>query len=103
MRGTRIPVHIVLSHLAAGEDYDTVTEVFKLVVADRAVLITRDVHFINAVRFPSEKTGGIIYIRRGNLTAPEEIDLVEKFLSRHTIEEYNGKLVTLYKGSVKIR
>ncbi len=41
VRGTRIPVHIVLSHLAAGEDYDTVTEVFKLVVADRAVLITR--------------------------------------------------------------
>ena len=79
------------------------TEVYKLVVADRAVLITRDAHFTNAVRFPSEKTGGIIYIRRGNLTAPEEIDLVEKFLSRHTIEEYNGKLVTLYKGSVKIR
>ena len=41
VRGTRIPVHIVLSHLTAGEDYDTVTEVFKLVVADRAVLITR--------------------------------------------------------------
>ena len=35
------------------------TEVFKLVVADRAVLITRDAHFTNAVRFPSEKTGKV--------------------------------------------
>jgi len=49
------------------------TEVFKLVVAGGAVLITRDAHFTNAVRFPSEKTGGIIYIRRGNLTAPEKM------------------------------
>ncbi len=34
------------------------TEVFKLVAADCAVLIARDAHFTNAVRFPSEKQGG---------------------------------------------
>ena len=28
VRGTRIPVHIVLSHLAAGENYDTVLKHF---------------------------------------------------------------------------
>lgn len=28
IKGTRIPVHIILSHLAAGEDYDTVLQEF---------------------------------------------------------------------------
>ena len=28
IKGTRIPVHIVLSHLAAGEDYDTILKHF---------------------------------------------------------------------------
>ncbi len=28
IKGTRIPVHIVLSHLAAGEDYKTVLKQF---------------------------------------------------------------------------
>jgi len=28
IKGTRVPVHIVLSHLAAGEDYETVLKHF---------------------------------------------------------------------------
>ena len=28
IKGTRIPVHIILSHLAAGEDYDTILKNF---------------------------------------------------------------------------
>jgi uncharacterized protein (DUF433 family) len=28
IKGTRIPVHIILSHLAAGEDYDTIFKHF---------------------------------------------------------------------------
>ena len=28
VRGTRIPVHIILSHLASGEDYDTILKNF---------------------------------------------------------------------------
>ncbi|MCK4595876.1 DUF433 domain-containing protein [candidate division WOR-3 bacterium] len=28
IRGTRIPVHIILSHLASGEDYDTILKNF---------------------------------------------------------------------------
>jgi len=28
IRGTRIPVHIILSHLATGEDYDTILKNF---------------------------------------------------------------------------
>ena len=78
-------------------------EIFNLVIENCAVLITRDYHFTNAVRFPPDKTGGIIYIRRGNLTTTEEIELVQRFLSNHPYEEYSGRLVTLYKDSVKIR
>ena len=28
IRGTRIPVHVILSHLAAGEDYKTILKQF---------------------------------------------------------------------------
>lgn len=78
-------------------------DVFRLVCADRSILITRDYHFTNQVRFPSEKTGGIIYVRHGNLTSEEEISLTLRFFSTHPQSEYNGKLVTLYRDSVKIR
>ncbi|MEW6215149.1 MAG: DUF5615 family PIN-like protein [Nitrospirota bacterium] len=78
-------------------------DIFNLVIENSAVLITRDYHFTNAVRFPPDRTGGIIYIRRGNLTSAEEIALVQKFLSAYPHEEYLGRLATLYKDSVKIR
>jgi predicted nuclease of predicted toxin-antitoxin system len=78
-------------------------EIYNLVIQEQTVLITRDFHFTNALRFPPEKTGGIIYIRHGNLTSVEEIEIVKRFLSNHRHNEYNGRLVTLYKDSVKIR
>lgn len=78
-------------------------EVFNIAVENAAILITRDYHFTNAVRFDPTRTKGIIYIRRGNLTAAEEISLVQNFLSKHSSEYYAGKLVTLYKDSLKIR
>lgn len=77
--------------------------VFKIVEENGSVLITRDYHFTNPVRFPAERTGGILYIRRGNLTSEEEIGLVQNFLSRYSKEDYSGKLVTLYKNRVQIR
>ncbi len=78
-------------------------EVFRLACDINAVLITRDYHFTNHIRFPADKTSGIIYIRHGNLTAEEEIQLVTTFLSKHPPAEYNGLLATLYRNSVKIR
>jgi predicted nuclease of predicted toxin-antitoxin system len=84
----------------AGVDDD---EVFRIAQEYRALLITRDYHFTNAVRFPAQETNGVIYIRRGNLTAEEEISLVQGFLAQHKLEEYTGKLVTLYTKSVAIR
>ena len=104
---------VVLTLREAGYDITAIAEaptsgssdenIFKLVTENYAVLITRDYHFTNAVRFPPDKTGGIIYIRRGNLTADEEIELVERFLTNHPSVKYSGKLVTLYKDSVRIR
>lgn len=78
-------------------------EVFDLVLKNNAILITRDYHFTNPLRFPPNKMGGMIYIRHGNLTANEEIELVQRFLSIHPYNEYSGRLVTLYKKTVKIR
>ncbi len=81
----------------------TDVEIFSLTVKNKALLITRDYHFTNPLRFPSDKTGGIIYIRHGNLTADEEIVLVQRFLSNHPYDKYSGRLVTLYKNNIKIR
>ena len=78
-------------------------QVFKIVLENEAILITRDYHFTNVVRFPPDRTAGIVFIRRGNLASEEEIGLVRDFLSHHSPEDYAGRLVTLYKNSVKIR
>ena len=99
----RVAGHSVIA-IAESPRSGTIDEdIFKLAIESSAVLITRDYHFTNAVRFPPDRTGGIIYIRRGNLTAAEEIALVQRFLSIHPQEEYSGKLATLYKYSVRIR
>jgi len=78
-------------------------EVFRIASEQKALLITRDYHFTNPLRFPPQKTRGIIFIRHGNLASDEEIGLVKKFLALHVHEEFDGKLVTLYKDGVKIR
>lgn len=78
-------------------------DVYALALREEAVLVTRDYHFTNPVRFAAEKTNGIIYIRHGNLKSEEEIKLVEDFLHAHDLEVFRGKLVTLYMGSVRIR
>lgn len=95
--------HMVTSIAESATSGTVDEEIYNLVIQEHAILITRDFHFTNALRFPPEKTGGIIFIRHGNLRASEEIELVERFLSVHPHEEYNGRLVTLYKDSVKIR
>jgi len=44
-------------------------DVFKLVCSNKSILVTRDYHFTNPVRFPAEKTGGVVNVRHGNLTS----------------------------------
>jgi predicted nuclease of predicted toxin-antitoxin system len=78
-------------------------EVFIIAKRSSAVLITRDYHFTNPSRFSPSEIGAIIYIRIGNLSSQEEISLVEKFLSRYALEDFQHKLVTLSRHNTKIR
>ena len=68
-----------------------------------AILITRDAHFTNPIRFDSSLTAGILHIVHGNLTSVEEIALVEGFLGRTSLEAYAGRLVLLAKDRTIIR
>lgn len=81
----------------------TDTEVFAIASEDKAVLITRDHHFTNNFRFPPEETSCIIFIRKGNLTSEEEIDLIKWFLNTYSISDFKGQLVTIFKDRVKVR
>jgi predicted nuclease of predicted toxin-antitoxin system len=78
-------------------------EVYALIQEEQAVLITRDHHFTNPIRFSAEKTKGIIYIRHGSLKSAEEIAIAERFLDTYSPEKLQGKLVTLHKDGVRIR
>jgi predicted nuclease of predicted toxin-antitoxin system len=79
------------------------TDGFNLARKDKAVLITRDYHFTNPMRFASSKVEAVVYIQQGNLFSVKEIQLVMNFLRKHTLDQFKGKLVTLYKDSAKIR
>ncbi len=77
--------------------------VYNFAVKEKAILITRDFHFTNSLRFPPQETGGIIYIRNGNLRAEEEVALIARLFRFHNLDIIKGKLVTLYKKSMKVR
>ncbi len=79
------------------------TEVYNLTIKEKAILITRDHHFTNTIRFPTGQTEGIIYIRYGNLRSEEEAELVVRLVQSHDLSTIKGQLVTLYKDGIKIR
>ena len=79
------------------------TKIFSLAVDRNAVIITRDYHFTNPLSFPVGETEGIIYIRHGNITSDDEVKMVTEFIKRIDIKTIKGKLVTLYKNSVRMR
>lgn len=78
-------------------------DVYNLTVREDAILVTRNYHFTNSLRFPAERTAGIVYIRLGNLISAEEIQIVKKFLVNCNLKQIRGKLVTLYRDALKIR
>ena len=77
--------------------------VFALATAARDLLITRDVHFTNPIRFPPAQTSGILYVTAGNLRGREEADLIERFLKTHTPDAFDGRLVILTITGASIR
>jgi len=78
-------------------------EVWSLACEGPSLLITRDYHFTNAVRFAPALCLGIVFPRQGNLRASEELALVRSFLASHPPAQYQGKLVTLSPGSIRVR
>ena len=69
----------------------------------QSLLITRDYHFTNSVRFNPSLCLGIVFLRHGNLKASDETFLVRSFLASHALERFQGTLVTLSRGGVRIR
>ena len=91
---------IAIAHHGQGMSDEAV---FDRVIKDSCLLLTRDTHFTNPVRFPPEKTGGILYITEGNLRGYEEANLVEQFLSTHDPATFAGQLAFLSPTTVSIR
>ncbi len=85
-------------HSGIGDD-----EIYRMATEEKAVLITRDHHFTNPVRFPTDGLEGVIYLRRGDLTSQEEVRIISDFLAECDLSAIGGKLVTLYKDSAKVR
>ncbi len=79
------------------------TAVFALARERASLLVTRDTHFTNPVRFPPTETCGILYLTHGNLRGQDEAELVEQFLSSHPPKVFAGRLVLLSPTAVRIR
>lgn len=94
-------VFVVGVDIPSGTEDD---KVFGEALKRGAILITRDHHFTNPVRFDEGKTKGIIYVHHGNLTCEQEIKLVLDFFGKQlSLEPLEGKLITLYPDRFNIR
>lgn len=69
-------------------------DVWKLAQESPSISIARDYHSTNPNRFDPSTIGSIIYLRPGNLSSKEEIELVLKFVASYSTEHFHGKLVT---------
>lgn len=100
LRDLGYDVLVVGIEIPSGTDDDSI---YQILLKEKAVLITRDYHFTNPVRFDEKKTQGILYIHHGNLTSVQEMDLVASFLKKHSQKDFEGKLVTIYSHEIHIR
>jgi len=94
--------HAVIA-IAEGHTGMKDNEIYEMVIREKALLITRDFHFTNSLRFPPQKTEGIIYLRHGNLKTSEEIEIIVKFIKLGSLDKTKGSLVTLERKRAKIR
>jgi predicted nuclease of predicted toxin-antitoxin system len=95
--------HDVLAVAESAEKGSEDEEVWRVACEEPSLLITRDYHFTNGVRFEPSQCLGVVFIRRGNLTASDEVALVRSFLASHPPDQYRGKLVSLSPGGVRLR
>jgi predicted nuclease of predicted toxin-antitoxin system len=95
--------HEVFSLAESGGKGLSDNEVWSIACSGPFLLITRDYHFTNSLRFVPTRCLGIIFLRHGNLKTDDEKMLVSSFLSTYQMSEYQGKLVTLSPGIIHIR
>lgn len=91
-------IHIALRHSGISDD-----QVWQIVIAEPSLLITRDHHFTDPARFDPKESLGIVYLRKGNLAISQEVELVAKFLERHSPDQYRARLATLTPHETRIR
>jgi predicted nuclease of predicted toxin-antitoxin system len=95
--------HDVLAVAKIGAKGDADSDVWDRACSTQSVLITRDYHFTNSVRFNPSSCLGIMFLRHGNLKSADEIRLVTEFLTSHTLGEFRGRLVTISNRGIRIR
>lgn len=78
-------------------------EIYNLMIREGAVLITRDFHFTNSLRFNPKGTAGIVYLRKGNLRSEEEVKILLDFISKGGLDMARDHLITLDRTGMKIR
>lgn len=91
--------HVQTEGLSGASDHD----VFRRACVEGRILVTRDYHFTNPVRFPLEGAPGVVYIRKGNLTSAQEAGLMERFVKRFEQASIAGHLVTLSPDRCSVR
>ncbi|MGI8905175.1 MAG: DUF5615 family PIN-like protein [Candidatus Sumerlaeaceae bacterium] len=79
------------------------TDVWELACTNNALLITRDYHFTNSVRYDPADCFGILFIKHGNITGDDEIALVCGFLANCNVAEIAGHLVSLSRHGARLR
>jgi len=92
LRALGYEVESIAQHPQRGMDDQ---EVFALTVERSSLLVTRDAHFTNHLRFPPDQTSGILFITAGNLRGRQEADLVDSFLRTHAREAFAGRLAII--------
>jgi len=95
--------HEVFSISETGRKGTEDDQVWDLTCRGPYLLVTRDYHFTNSVRFPAEECLGVLFVRHGNLKARDEAELVRSFLAKHPLDEFKGALIVLSPGAVRIR
>ena len=78
-------------------------EIWALACRGPRLLITRDYHFTQPARYDPGRCLGVVFVRPGNLKAIEEAASVRSYLAGRPLETFQGRLVTLSRGTVRIR
>src|SRR5205807_1419002 len=112
LKGTRIPVGLVLGYLAAGKTAeDIIAELPDLVVITKAqeidaILVSLNGDFSHIVNYPPKNYKGIVALQMHNHAEilPELIARLTAYLKVNTtMDHYRGKLLVVEVDRIRIR